>query len=187
MAGGPDPSTAAAARLVTARLVLEPLAVGHAAEMVGVLADPSLYAVIGGEPPTLDELTERYGRQVAGPGRAGEAWRNWVVRREGRAVGYVQATIALEDGRWVADVAWLVTPAEQGRGIATEAAARMIQELLSAGVTEIRAEIADHHRASQSVAARLAMRPTARTTSEGERVWVGRRLATGVMERTEDD
>jgi RimJ/RimL family protein N-acetyltransferase len=161
-----------AARLTTDRLVLEPLAVEHAGEMVDVLADPSLYAVIGGGPPTLDELTERYALQVAGPARDGEAWRNWVVRRDGQAVGYVQATLTKEGRGWVADVAWLVAPTEQGQGIATEAAARMVAELLSAGVVEIRAEIADHHRASQSVAARLAMRPTVRVTGEGERVWI---------------
>ena len=52
---------------MTARLVLEPLRVDHAAEMVAVLASPALYAVTGGEPPSLAELTVRYARQTAGP------------------------------------------------------------------------------------------------------------------------
>jgi RimJ/RimL family protein N-acetyltransferase len=158
--------------LRTDRLVLEPLAVEHAPEMVEALADPGLYAVIGGGPPTLDELTARYAAQVRGPDRPGEAWRNWIIRYDGRAVGYVQATIVPEDGRQVAEIAWLVATPVQGRGIASEAAAGMIDELLRTGVGEIRASIADHHAASRSVASRLGMRPTDRTTDEGERVWV---------------
>jgi RimJ/RimL family protein N-acetyltransferase len=158
--------------LTTDRLVLEPLTVAHAGEMVDVLADPSLYAVIGGDPPTLAELTARYAAQVAGPGRAGDQWRNWVIREAGRAVGYVQATLTARDGRWLADIAWLVTPGAQGRGLATEAAAAMVQHLVSSGVAEIRADIADGHHASERVAARLSMRPTNLVTGEGERVWL---------------
>ena len=157
--------------LRTDRLVLEPLTVGHAAEMVDVLADPALYAVIGGAPPTLAELTARYAAQVRGPGRPGEQWRNWVIRRDGQAIGYVQATLALDGDRWVADVAWLLALSAQGHGYATEAAAGMIEELARGGVVEIRADIADHHVASQSVAGRLGLRPTDQLTDEGERVW----------------
>jgi hypothetical protein len=61
-----------ATSIATARLTLEPLAVAHAAEMVDVLTDPALYTFIGGGPPTLDELRERFrhgGR--SGPGVAG--------------------------------------------------------------------------------------------------------------------
>ena len=57
-----DPS-----KVVTAgQLLLCPLTVADAAEMVEVLADPTLYAFTGGEPPTLAELEQRYARQVAG-------------------------------------------------------------------------------------------------------------------------
>ena len=97
--GRPDPAAVPAARLTTARLVLEPLAVEHAGEMLDVLADPASYTVIGGGPPTLDELTARYARQVAGPRRDGEAWRIWVIRLDGRAVGYVQATLVVQEVR----------------------------------------------------------------------------------------
>lgn len=41
------------------------LAVEDAAVMAEVLADPSLYAFTGGEPPTTDELSRRYGVLVA--------------------------------------------------------------------------------------------------------------------------
>jgi len=82
-------------RIVTARLVLAPLAVGDAEEMVAVLGDERLHAFTGGRPPTLAELRARYARLVAGRSPDGsEQWRNWIVRlRDGRAVGTVQATI----------------------------------------------------------------------------------------------
>jgi len=48
------------------RLLLEPLAVDHAAGMVDVLADPSLYEYTGGEAPSLDLLDGRYAAQTVG-------------------------------------------------------------------------------------------------------------------------
>lgn len=48
--------------LDTTRLHLEPLNVAHAREMSYVLADTSLYQYIGGTPPTLQQLMERYTR-----------------------------------------------------------------------------------------------------------------------------
>src|SRR5712671_108836 len=99
--------------------------------MVDVLSAPSLYEFTGGSPPTLAELEDRYGRQVAGPPRAREQWHNWIVRRDGDAVGFVQATTYT--GRWTADVAWLITPGAQGQGYATEAAAAVVHHLMESG------------------------------------------------------
>ena len=56
--------------------------------MVLVLADPGLYEFIGGRPPTLGELTDRYRHQVVGRSVDGrEELLNWIVRdAEGCAV-----------------------------------------------------------------------------------------------------
>ncbi len=89
----------AAEPLQTRRLVLEPLTVRHAREMVQVLASPQLYQFTGGNPPTLAELTERYRRLVAGPPPPRrEGWLNWVIRQreDQRLAGTVQATITAE-------------------------------------------------------------------------------------------
>jgi hypothetical protein len=48
------------------RLLLEPLAVNHAASMVDVLADKSLYEYTGGEAPLLDLLNSKYAAQTVG-------------------------------------------------------------------------------------------------------------------------
>jgi hypothetical protein len=54
------PAGPTAEPIPTPRLLLEPLAVRHAAPMVEVLAAPELYRFTGGRPPTLPELTERH-------------------------------------------------------------------------------------------------------------------------------
>ena len=154
--------------LRTARLVLEPLVAEHAAEMVGVLSCPTLYAVTGGSPPSLVELTARYVRQVAGPDHPGERWCNWVLREGSALVGYVQATVSISD---TAAVAWLVRPQDQGRGLASEAAAAMVAHLQAVGVGAVTAWIADTHPASLAVARRLGLAPSEQLDEDGERLW----------------
>jgi len=147
---------------------LDPLQVADAAEMVGVLSAPELYTFIGGRPPTLGELTEQYRRQVVGRSVDGrEEWLNWIVRVDGTAVGYVQATVH-EGTRAV--VAWVVGLPWQGRGYASEAATEMVARLRARGVRRIEAYIVPGHVGSERVAARIGLRPTGHL-SEGEQLW----------------
>jgi RimJ/RimL family protein N-acetyltransferase len=149
------------------RLHLEPLTVDHAAAMVPVLADPSLYEFTGGTPPTLDELTAHYTRQSAGRSPDGsEQWLNWVVVLGEEPIGYVQATVTGSE----AEVAWVVSSAHQGHGYATEAAAAMVQRLTAAGVTRLVAHVHPDHAASARVAARLGLHPTG-VVEDGEVRW----------------
>ncbi|MFC4529305.1 GNAT family N-acetyltransferase [Sphaerisporangium dianthi] len=153
------------------RLRLDPLAVSDAGEMVEVLAGDDLYTYIGGSAPTLDQLRARYARQVTGRSRDGrQEWHNWVVRRkaDGRAVGYVQATI-MDDGRR-AEIAWVVGLPWQGRGYASEAAQAMVAWLGSRGVVTVEAHVHPDHGASAAVARRTGLLPTGRF-SGGEQLW----------------
>jgi RimJ/RimL family protein N-acetyltransferase len=151
------------------RVRLDPLRVADAAEMVGVLADPGLYTVIGGGPPTLDELTEQYRRQVVGRSADGrEVWLNWVVRAGGAAVGYVQATVHEGDR---AVVAWVIGRPWQGQGYATEAARQLLALLAARGVTRIEAYIAPGHLASERVAAHVGLTATGHLDPDGEQLW----------------
>lgn len=154
----------------TERLVLEPLQLEHAGEMVDVLADPALYEFTGGSAPSQEELRERYRLQAAGRSHDGsEEWLNWIVRlaEDGRAIGFVQATIV--DGR--ADIAWLIGIAWQGQGFATEAA-RALVEWLDAreDVGIITTHIKHGHHASAVVASRAGLSPT-EEIENGEVVW----------------
>jgi RimJ/RimL family protein N-acetyltransferase len=157
-------------RLVTERLILDPLRPEHADEMVAVLAGPELYAFIGGEPPTLDELRIRYGHLVTGASARTEEWHNWTVRdrTDGTAVGTVQATIFRSNGG--AEIAWVIGRAWQGRGYATEAAIALAAWLRRHGLTSIVAHVHPDHRASAAVARRAGLSPTTEF-QDRERVW----------------
>jgi RimJ/RimL family protein N-acetyltransferase len=162
----------AEAAIGTQRLVLRPLRVADAEELAAVLGDPALHQFIGGRPDTLEELRRRYAAMVAGPGRPGELWRNWVVRRraDGAAVGTVQATLTGHAGGWRAEVAWVVGVPWQGRGYAAEAARALVGWLEVAGAGEIVAHIHPDHLASARVAAGAGLVTTGDEV-DGERVW----------------
>ncbi len=162
------------------RIRLVPLAVGDAEEMVEVLSGADLYAFTGGSAPTLEELRERYARQVAGRSPDGrEEWHNWIIRTvdDDEAVGYVQATITdtdqyaeiADDGRR-AEIAWVVSSRRQGRGYASEAARTLVAWLDEHGVTTVEAHIHPSHAASAAVARRAGLLPTERF-DDGERLW----------------
>jgi RimJ/RimL family protein N-acetyltransferase len=141
--------------------------------MAGVLAAPELYRFTGGQPPTVRELRERYARQVVGRSPDGAAgWRNWVVRRcaDGRAVGFIQATVTGSETSLAAELAWTVGAGYQGRGYAREAAAAAAAMLSAEGVSGFTAHIAPAHAASNAVARRLGMSPTDQV-DDGEVLW----------------
>ena len=168
-----DASWPRADALRTDRLSLEPLAVRHASEMTRALAPLVLYRFTGGEPPTYDELEARYRRQARGrsdDGRAG--WLNWIIRPigGGPAIGFVQATLTRRGVELVADLAWLVTVSEQGRGLAREAGSAVMAWLPSIGVGRLQAHVHPDHTASARVAERLGLAPTT-TLVDGEVLW----------------
>ena len=151
---------------MTDRLELTPLRVEDAEEMAAVLAADDLYTFIGGTPPSVDQLRDTYSRQVTG-GSEEEQWHNWIVRADGEAVGYVQATVTADQ----AEIAWVIGKPWQGKGYASEAAKTMIGLLSSRGIMRIVAHIHPDHEASNGVARRLGLRPT-RDFYDGERRWV---------------
>ncbi|MFD3530064.1 GNAT family N-acetyltransferase [Streptomyces sp. NPDC058664] len=156
----------------TARLDLVPLAVAHADEMAGVLADPALHTFIGGAPLTAPELRARYERLVAGAPDPATVWANWVVRlrAEGRLTGTVQATVT--DGGRAAEIAWVIGTDWQGRGIAREAAEGLVGLLVERGVRTVVAYVHPDHTASAAVARAAGLAPTDRV-EDGEIRWEG--------------
>lgn len=172
--------SSATPELATDRLMLAPLRVEFAVEMVGVIGDPALYEFTGGAPPTLAELEARYRFQLTGPDSSDEAWHNWVIRRsaDGTAVGFVQATVTGPE----ADLAWVVGTPWQGHGYASEAAMGMCAWLSGSGVGRFTAHIHPDHVASGRVAAGLGLAPTGRIDSEGEAVW-STRVGLGLSDR----
>ncbi|PZS37926.1 MAG: GNAT family N-acetyltransferase [Pseudonocardiales bacterium] len=161
--------------LTSRRLLLQPMRIDHAEDMVSVLGDPDLYSFIGGGPPTIVELRNRYARQAVGQSEDGsEWWLNWLVRRRDGlgAVGYVQATVTRVPGGFQAEVAWVIGTRHQYRGFAQEAAALMAGWLRQRGVSTIVAHIHADHYASAIVARSVGLAPTKRVEN-GEVRWQG--------------
>jgi len=166
-------------QLTTPRLTLDPLKSEDADEMVEVLSDERLYAFIGGQPPTLNQLRARYRRlAVGGSADGSEQWHNWIVRRRSdrRAVGTVQATVVLQRRR--ADIAWVIGLPWQGQAFASEAAQALVRWLEARGVTTITAHVHPKNQASAIVASRAGLSPT-EEIDDGEQVWRRSRLGTG--------
>ncbi len=112
----------------TERLVLDPLRVEHAGQMLAGLRDSALYEHIGEAPPeSLAALERRYSKLAAGAPNKDEVWLNWIVqlRPVGPACGYVQATVRSD----TAMVAYVLFRQYWGRGIAAEAVRAMLDEL----------------------------------------------------------
>jgi RimJ/RimL family protein N-acetyltransferase len=149
--------------IASERLILEPLRPAHADFMVPVLAEPSLYEFTGGHAPTLDALRSRYIAQSVGRSADGsEGWLNWIItpRATDDPAGFVQATLMQKNSTVVAELAWVVTPAWQGQGIASEATRAVVDWLRSKGVDHFVAHIHPRHHASMSVAWNQGLHPT---------------------------
>jgi len=160
--------------LTTKRLLLEPLRVEHADEMVDVLAPRDLYEYYPDqESPTLDELRATYTRQTRGHSDDGtQVWHNWIIRLRStqEAAGFIQTTVAGE----LAEIAWVVGLPWQGMGYATEAA-RSVRDACLRGdtgdhIVAVFCHIAPTHVKSQEVARALGLHPTDRW-HDGEIRW----------------
>ena len=112
----------------TGSFTLEPQTAAHAAEMFVVLSDPAIYAYENEPPPSAEWLRTRYTKLESRCSPDGdEQWLNWVIRLPtSMLIGYVQATIHTQ-GR--AGIAYELTSAYWGRGLARQAVSAMISEL----------------------------------------------------------
>jgi len=120
-------------------LVLEPLTAAQAEELFPYLQHPALYTYIPHDPPpSLKALRARYARLESRRSPNGdELWLNWVVRRDGKAIGTVQATCR-SDG--VAYIAYEIFVPFQCQGLATKAVAAMVDHVrAAAGMTTAKA------------------------------------------------
>jgi RimJ/RimL family protein N-acetyltransferase len=147
------------------RFLLAPLVAGDAPELGGLLAEPELREWL--RSATVDELAARFAGWEARVSPDGaERWLNWTVREDGRAVGWVQATVRGA----VAEVGYATLPAERGRGVAGEAVAAVVRSLEREGVELIEAHVAEINAASGRVAAAAGLEPGPRF-DDGEVVW----------------
>ena len=149
--------------ITSVQLRLEPLSVDHALGMVQVLADASMYEYTGGEAPSLEQLQRRYAAQSVGHSEDGaQGWFNWIVKLKNsdEPIGVVQATARHNGTEQVADIAWVISSAHQGQGMASEATKAMINWLRFKGVSSFAAYVHPKHHASMGVARKQGLHPT---------------------------
>jgi ribosomal-protein-alanine N-acetyltransferase len=113
----------------TGSLTLEPQTAAHAEEMFAVLGDSAIYEYENEPPPSPDWLRARFTKLESRRSPSGrEQWLNWVIRLpSSELIGYVQATVH-PDGR--AAIAYEMSSAYWGRGLARKAVQVMISELV---------------------------------------------------------
>jgi len=116
-------------RIATGSLTLEPQTEAHAEEMFLVLSDPAIYEYENEPPPSLEWLRARFAELESRFSPEGqEQWLNWVIRLPtSELIGYVQATVH-SNGR--AAIAYVLSSAHWGRGLARQAVQAMICELV---------------------------------------------------------
>jgi RimJ/RimL family protein N-acetyltransferase len=153
------------------RVSLVPLGVEHADELAGLLEDAFVRDALGvGD---VEGLRRRFAAWESRRSPDGdERWLNWVVREraDGRAVGWVQATVRGA----TADIAYALLAAERGRGAASDAVRTMIAWLRAElGVTDLTASIAPGNLASAHVARAVGLEPTDGRDA-GEVIWVAK-------------
>lgn len=110
-------------------LTLEPQTAAHAEAMFAILSDPAIYEHENAPPPSLEWLRARFTKLESNLSANGEEqWLNWVIRLPtSELIGYVQATVH-PDHR--AAIAYEVSSAYWGRGLAGQAVQAMISELV---------------------------------------------------------
>jgi [ribosomal protein S5]-alanine N-acetyltransferase len=115
--------------IATAAFTLEPQTAAHAEAMFVVLSDPAIYEYENEPPPSLEWLQARFARLESRQSPDGrERWLNWVIRLpSSELVGYVQATVSPSGN---AAIAYVLSSAYWGRGLAQRAVRAMIQELV---------------------------------------------------------
>jgi RimJ/RimL family protein N-acetyltransferase len=153
--------------IAAGRVVLVGLRAADAEELCGLLAEPQLREWLRAR--DTGELRERFAAWETrrSPDDEHELWLNWVIREDGRAVGWVQATV--RDAS--ASVAYAVLPAERGNVVASDAVRALVPWLRDRlDVTTVTAEIAEANPASEHVARAAGFERTTRRDGD-EVVW----------------
>jgi [ribosomal protein S5]-alanine N-acetyltransferase len=98
--------------------------------MFAVLVDPAIYAYENSPPASIEWLRARFVRLESRRSADGrEHWLNWVLRTaDDQLIGYVQATVY---GDGSAALAYVLGSAYWGRGLASQAVAALIDELVT--------------------------------------------------------
>jgi len=144
--------------LTTARLVLRPLAAGDLDHHHRLFSDPRVVRYLYDSLMSREEAAASLERRVGSAFPAEGEWRNLAVEFDGEFVGEVglcRTSIVHRQG----EVGYVFDPRWSGRGLATEATARMVSFGFDAlGLHRIAGRLDARNRASARVLERLGFR-----------------------------
>lgn len=145
-------------KIITKRLVLEPILISHANEMVALLKDHELYDYVPQDPPELEKLKKTYefwSKRLSPEGD--ELWLNWVARQKstGEAIGHFQAGV--KEGP-DSNLGYTVGRKFQRQGFAREALLGILSFLnTEIGIQSVKAWIDTRNIASIALVEKLGM------------------------------
>jgi [ribosomal protein S5]-alanine N-acetyltransferase len=115
--------------LSSTELTLEPQLAAHADAMFAVLSDPAIYEYENAPPSSVEWLRMRFQKLETRQSSDGsQLWLNWVIRLPStELIGYVQATVYQNA---TADIAYELSSAHWGKGLASKALVLMLAELV---------------------------------------------------------
>lgn len=143
--------------LTTKRLLLEPIALRHAANLFPLLQDERIYRYIPQNPPiSIKSLEKRYQKLESSlsPDRQ-EAWLNWAIRLKNipEYIGRVEASVCIDH---TAIIAYELAPTYWNQGYATEACQQIVSILfVDYLVKKVKAQVDTRNQASIRLLERL--------------------------------
>ncbi|WP_121181436.1 GNAT family N-acetyltransferase [Nocardiopsis sp. Huas11] len=153
-------------RIPTRRLVLEPLAEGHADAVVGLFAAPEMSTYLGADLSDPGTARTMVGGRLAyeGPAELG----HWVLLLDGALVGLAHLRPSRELPGGLPEIGWYVGARCAGAGLATEAAGALLRHGLDElRLTSVWALVHVDNAASLRVAERLGFLPVGEGTHYG--------------------
>jgi ribosomal-protein-alanine N-acetyltransferase len=162
--------------ITTARLELRPFRVEDAAELHEIFSDPETHTIGEGPLTSLAQTAAWISRRAETKRRHGLLWYAVRARDDGRMLGNC-GLFAGRAGSAEPEIGYEIRRSCQGLGLATEAAAAVLDDALASGISRVWATIRPRNTASLRVAAKIGMTPQhTRSDSRGPLVYLARPL-----------
>lgn len=153
----PPARSALSPSLRTPRLKLDAFTADDAVELHELFADPQTHTIGSGHFTAFAQTQQWIANRVTTQRDHGLCWYALRCSETGLLVGncgMLRGRVSFEEP----EIGYEVRASHRGRGYATEAAAVVLQQCRTAGLTRVWASIRPHNTASRRIATRLGMR-----------------------------
>lgn len=162
--------------ITTGRLELRPFRDEDAAELHEIFSDPATHTIGDGPLTSLARTAAWISRRAETEREHGLLWYAVRARADGRMLGNC-GLFTGRTGSAEPEIGYEIRRSCQGQGLATEAAAAVLDDALASGISRVWATIRPHNTASLRVAAKIGMTPQhARPDSRGPLIYLARPL-----------